>query len=137
MGAENAMKNGHKRGAESLRSVAFRSKPALDPTAFMVGVDGRSAVARRFRDVVGAIAEDLGGVDAITEGELQLVRRAAFMCVQTEIMEAEVANGSTLDAENYVRFVNALNRTPASIGLKRRPRDVTPDLHDYVEGSRR
>ncbi len=117
-------------------SDKYRCRATNEPTAFLEGVDGRSVIARRFRDLVAAIVEDLGGAEAITEGELQLVRRAAFMCVQTEIMEAEVANGGTLDAENYVRLVNALNRTLASIGLKRRPRDVTPDLQDYVAGNR-
>ncbi len=99
-------------------------------------MDGRGVVPRRFRDLVTAIVEDLGGAQAITQGELQLVRRAAFLCVQAEIQETEVAKGSPLEIEDYVRLVNALNRTLASIGLKRRPRDVTPDLQDYVEGNR-
>ena len=103
----------------------------------MEGVDGRSVIARRFRDLVAAIVEDLGGAEAITEGELQLVRRAASLCVQCELLEAEAARGADLEVDSYVKLVNALNRTLGSIGLKRRPRDVTPNLHEYVEGNRR
>ena len=117
-------------------SDKYRCRATNEPTAFLEGVDGRSVIARRFRDLVAAIVEDLGGVDAITEGELQLVRRAASLCVQCELLEAEAARGAALEIDSYVKLVNALNRTLGSIGLKRRPRDVTPDLRDYVETQR-
>ena len=118
-------------------SDKYRCRATNEPTAFLEGVDGRKVIARRFRDLVAAIVEDLGGADAITEGELQLVRRAASLCVQCELFEADIARGAGLEIDSYVKLVNALNRTLGSIGLKRRPRDVTPDLHDYVDGSRR
>ena len=41
------------------------------------GVDRRSAIARRYRDLVGAIAADQGGGDRMSEARLQLVRRFA------------------------------------------------------------
>ena len=117
-------------------SDKYRCRATNEPTAFLEGVDGRSVIARRFRDLVAAIVEDLGGAEAITEGELQLVRRAASLCVQCELLEAEAARGAALEVDSYVKLVNALNRTLGSIGLKRRPRDVTPDLRDYVETQR-
>ena len=36
--------------------------------------DGRSATARRFKDLVFDIAADLGGVDHLSTAEMQLIR---------------------------------------------------------------
>jgi hypothetical protein len=51
-------------------------------------VDGRSKASRRFRDIASAIARDLGGSDRLSEGERQLIRRSALICVSCELMEA-------------------------------------------------
>ena len=107
------------------RSAVVRSKVTNDST-LLAGVDGRSAIARRYRDVVDAIISDLGGDDVISEGQRQLARRAAALSVQCEQIEAIMANGGPIDANDYVRLVNALNRTFGSIGLRRRMKDVTP-----------
>lgn len=107
------------------RSQVARSRVTND-TRVLAGVDGRSATARRYRDVMEAIISDLGGEDMISEGQRQLARRAAALSVQCEQIEAAMAIGGTLDANDYVRLVNALNRTLSTIGLKRRMKNVTP-----------
>ncbi len=107
------------------RTPVARSRVTND-SALLAGVDGRSAIARRFRDLVDAIISDMGGDDAISEGQRQLARRAAALSVQCEQIEAVMANGGPIDANDYVRLVNALNRVLGSIGLKRRMKDVTP-----------
>lgn len=107
------------------RSQVARSRVTND-SRVLAGVDGRSATARRYRDVMEAIISDLGGKDVISEGQRQLARRAAALSVQCEQIEATMAIGGTLDANDYVRLVNALNRTLTTIGLKRRMKDVTP-----------
>jgi hypothetical protein len=76
--------------------------------------------------VYAEITSDLGGADAISEGERQLARRAASLAVYSENLEARLANGDEVDSEDWVRVINALNRTFSSIGLGRRPRDATP-----------
>jgi hypothetical protein len=43
------------------------------------GIDGRSAAARRFRDVFGEIVSELGGADRLSEGQRQLARRCAML----------------------------------------------------------
>ena len=95
-------------------------------------IDGRTIQARRFRDVLEAILGDLGGRDSISEGEYQLARRATALSVAAEIEEAYLATGKSLDAEAYVKLVNGLNRTFASLGLKRRQRDMT-SLSEYLD----
>ena len=97
-------------------------------------IDGRTIIARRFRDILDSIISDLGGRDHISEGEYQLARRAAALSVQAEIQEAWLAGQrfDKVDVEEFVKLCNALNRTLGSIGLRRRARDVTPDLKDYI-----
>ena len=101
-------------------------------TAILEGADGRSSIVRRYRDVYSSLIEDLGGEDRASEGQRQLARRAGALVVQAESIEAEIVRGEAIDADDYVRLVNALNRTLCNLGLERRPRDVTPDLTTYI-----
>ena len=100
---------------------------------FLTDIDGRTLIARRFRDVYAAITGDLGGAGDLSEGERQLARRAASLSVQAELIEARLVRGEQVETEDYVRLVNALTRTLTTVGLKRRAVDVTPSLSDYLE----
>lgn len=72
----------------------------------------------------------------VSSGEMILVRRAAMLCLQSELMEQHWAqNGgeaSTKEIETYQRCTNTLRRTLESLGLRRVPRDVTPHPLDYA-----
>ena len=61
------------------------------------GLDGRSASARRFRDLVNAFLADMGGLDRCSEIKLGLVRRLAATTVQAEMLEARMVNGEAID----------------------------------------
>jgi hypothetical protein len=64
--------------------------------------DGRSVSARRFRDLVDDISRDLGGQDHLSEGQRQLIRRAAMLSAESERMEAMSARGEPgFDIELY------------------------------------
>jgi hypothetical protein len=96
--------------------------------------DGRSAVARRFRDLVEAISADLGGMDYLSTGELQLVRRASMLSAECEKQEALAAReDATFDVDSYIVKTNALKRVLEVLGLKRTPRDITPSLSNYLQ----
>lgn len=114
---------------------AQRSRVGNGSALFLDGADGRSLIARRFKDVLGEIVSDLGGAEIISEGQRQLARRAATLSTEAEIMEATLAGGGELDLDRYVVLTNALNRTFSNLGLKRRQRDVTVDPLDYVKGA--
>jgi hypothetical protein len=64
-------------------------------------IDGRSKEARRFRDVLGQIMDDLGGTDHLSEGQKQLARRAALMSVECEKLEAKAVAGEKIDLEAF------------------------------------
>ncbi len=88
-------------------------------------LDGRTLMARVFRDTLDSFVADLGGRDAITEGEYQLARRAAALSVECLRAETYQAAGRELDIDSYCKATGALNRCLISIGLGRRPKDVT------------
>lgn len=104
-------------------------------SALLPGVDGRSAWVRRCRDLIDLHLNDLGGADRVSEAERSIVRRAATLTVQLERMEAAFAVAGIVDRETldaYQRAAGSLRRLLESVGLDRRPRDVTPDLADYI-----
>jgi hypothetical protein len=96
-------------------------------------VDGRSIIARRFRDIVAQIVVDMGGLDRCSEARVQLIRRFAAAAVLAEQMEARLANGATIDVQEHAHLSSTLVRIAQRIGIERRAR-VVPHLHDYLEG---
>jgi hypothetical protein len=95
--------------------------------------DGRSALARRFKDLVQDFAGDLGGMSELSTAEIQVIRRASMLSAQCEDSEALAAQGDKFDPVVYVTMTNAMNRCFQIIGVKRRSRDCTPKLSDYLE----
>jgi hypothetical protein len=74
-------------------------------------VDGRSAEARRYRDLVRVFgAECGGGFERLSESDRQLVRRVALVSLQLEWMESNHAAGNPIDAVSFVRLVNTQRR---------------------------
>jgi hypothetical protein len=123
---------------QALRSVTARSAITNGTRLLPKQIDERSAWARRFHDLIAGYSSDAGGVDRLSEGERALVRTIASTQLQLELMEARFAQnedgeatGKTLD--RYLRAGGALNRLLRTLGLKRRSRDVTPDLRSYIE----
>ena len=84
-----------------LRSPAVRSKLA-NGSKLLPLTDGRSATARQFRDLVESISSDLGGGSRLSEGQWQLVRRAAMISAECERLEALAVRGESFDAEQHV-----------------------------------
>jgi hypothetical protein len=95
--------------------------------------DGRSLTARRFQDLYEDVANDLGGLDLLSEAQKQLIRRAATLSAESERQEAEWANGRPFDLAAYSTTANCLRRIFETLGLERRGRDVTPTLVQYLE----
>jgi hypothetical protein len=93
---------------------------------------GDTAWARRFRDVLAEITNDLGGADLLSEGQRQLARRAATISIACEKMEGEGAAGAQIDLEEYGRLTDRLGRCFQRLGLKRQPRDVGLSLGDLL-----
>jgi hypothetical protein len=99
-------------------------------------VDGRSLIARRFRDISNAILVDQGGADRCSESKLQLIRRFAACAVIAEQMEARLARGETINISEHSQLSSTLTRLAQRIGIERRAKDVTPTVEAYLRSKR-
>jgi hypothetical protein len=96
-------------------------------------VDGRSLLYRRFKDIARLVAADQGGLDALSEARVQLVRRFAATCVMAEKIEADMCNGLEIDINQHTALSSTLVRLGSRIGIDRRAKHITPNLTDYLE----
>lgn len=117
---------------------AYGRSRVSNGSALLPGVDGRSVWVRRCRDLIERHLADLGGDDRVSEAERSIVRRAAVLTTELERMEARfaVSDAGPDDIDLYSRTAGNLRRLLEAVGLRRRPRDVTPDLRDYIEERR-
>jgi hypothetical protein len=115
--------------SSSDRPVRNPQRSKIANGAALATGDGRSAWARRAREIVGDHIGDLGGIDNCSSSEVSLCRRGAALTIELERLEVKFSqseNGaSNLDLEVYQRTVNSLRRIFECLGLQRRPRDTT------------
>lgn len=95
-------------------------------------IDGRSAIARRYRDITAAVMSDMGGIDRCSETRIQLVRRFAACAVLTEQLEARLANGEQIEIAEHALLTSSMVRVAQRIGMNRRTKEI-PELFDYVK----
>jgi hypothetical protein len=95
-------------------------------------VDARSAIARRYKDVVSAILADQAGATQCTEARQQLIRRFAAAAVIAEQMEARLINGEAISITEHALLASTLVRIARQIGIDRRMRNITPTLGEYL-----
>jgi hypothetical protein len=100
--------------------------------ATLEGVDRRTAAYRVTRRLMADIESDLGGAEQLTAAERELVQRVAVMGAYLTEMEKRWIGGEKLDPAVYCTLVNAQRRVAETIGLRRRPRDVTPSISSYL-----
>jgi len=127
----------HNSNASERESTQLKRRPRSAVTSgrrLLIGGNPNSAWARRYRDLIAGHASDLGGRDVLSEGELSLIRRASALECELEAMEARMSRGDEVNLELFGRLTDRLGRALQRIGLKRRPRDVTPSLADYLAG---
>ena len=97
-------------------------------------VDGRTTIARRYRDIMAAVIVDQGGLDHLSEARLQFRRFTACACL-AENMEARLARGEALDLGEYSTLTSTMVRVAQRIGINRMARPVE-SLASYLEAKR-
>jgi hypothetical protein len=98
----------------------------------LADLDGRTLAARTAKALIAELAEDMGGANHLSTAERALIHRAALVGAMAEDMETAWLSGRPIDVAAYTALVNVQRRLLATVGLKRQPRDVTPDLDDYI-----
>lgn len=104
-------------------------------------VDGRSVWARIMRDTYRSMIAAAGGDDYISEPRRLLARRVAAFEAELINLEDTFAaqrgageSPSTYALDLYSRLCGQQRRCLITLGLDRVARDVTPTLHDYIQG---
>jgi hypothetical protein len=101
-------------------------------------VDQRSVWCRRLRDLIREQISDLGGDANLSTAQQILVKRAAWLTLQCELMESRWARlqegeASAKQRQEYMQAVGALRRVLITLGLERKSRLVnSPSLKEYL-----
>ena len=94
--------------------------------------DSNSAWSRRYRDLIAGHASDLGGRDTLSAAQFSLVRRASAIECELELMEGRLSKGEQVDLDVFTRSSSHLRRILETLGIERRPRDVTVTLEEFA-----
>jgi hypothetical protein len=95
-------------------------------------IDCSAVFARRCREILAAVLEDLGGAKRLPETRVQLVRRFAASAALAEQMEERLVCGEQINIAEHALLSSTLVRIAQIIGVDRTTRDVTPTLADYL-----
>src|SRR5262249_34042598 len=98
----------------------------------LADVDKRTIAYRETRRVLAGLEADLGGADALSTAERQLAQHAAVLAAILCDLEVKYIQRRLLDPATFCTVLNAQRRTLEALGLRRRPRDVTPSVEEYV-----
>ena len=119
------------------RPSKLRSAQTNDPFR-LPGVSLRHGIlGRRFRDLVGDIADELGGIDRLGTIDIALVRQAAMDIIRTETMQAALMRDEAVDHEELTRASNSARSALTKLGIKRGRNAAAkgPTVLDYIRAS--
>jgi hypothetical protein len=94
-------------------------------------LDGRTAAAQAARQLIDTLTSDLGDDDQLSEGQRQLVQRAAVCGAIIADYEARWIAGEPIPLNEYLAAVNVQRRVLATLGLERRAKPVET-LSEYL-----
>jgi hypothetical protein len=119
-------------GSASDRDGTARIKPRLARLGFIrflsiANLDGRTRAAARCRELIRDFTSDLGGDEALTAAQRQLILRASILGVICEDFETRHATGGVIEFEDYLRTIGVQRRILVTLGLDRHPRDISPN----------
>lgn len=109
--------------AESWRKAHGRSRVTNGKRLFVDG-DGRTPWARRWRDLVQLHIADLGGIANLSEAQRSLIKRAATIECELEVVEGLLSMGKAQDLSVYATAAAHLRRSLETLGVERRARDM-------------
>jgi hypothetical protein len=133
IGASLKAREGLRNARRRTPSRAKRPRSAVTSgSKLFVEGDPNSAWSRRFHDLVLGHVSDLGGADQLSEAQFSLIRRAAAIECELERLDARLSIGESIDLDSYGRCAGHLRRLFETLGVERKPRDVTPSLDQYL-----
>jgi hypothetical protein len=101
---------------------ASARSPGARPTIPLVDeVDGRRKSCRRFNELMGAYAKELGGADQLDVVQVAELRNFIAMQMTIERLQRAVARGEPVDGAELGRIVNISERLLARLRRDARP----------------
>jgi hypothetical protein len=88
------------------------------------GVDFRTVIGRRFRDLYTAYAAELGA--PLSEPEKAIVRQAVALQMQAEAMQQQILQGERVDPDQLIRISSTSKRLLQIIAAKTGKREPAP-----------
>ena len=111
------------RNRASNPKVYGRTKIAND-SEWLPDCDGRTLIAKRYREKVKALLVDHGGADQCSEECKTLITQFAAAAVLAEQMHAAMAKGADINVANHALLSSTLIRLGNKLGINR---DLKPD----------
>jgi hypothetical protein len=122
-----------KASTSAAKRSAFDPRPANNRARvsngirLLNGVDGRSAEARRYRDLIASLAADLGGdPNKLSESVKALIRQTAAAVVVSERLQARIVRDEVVDLEQATRVANTASRCLARLAAMKKPSNQQP-----------
>ena len=117
------------RHATASRAPANRSAVS-NGSRILTGVNGCSALARRYRDLVEALTDEIPG--DLGEAERLHVRNAASLQLHAEELTARLVRGEVVDPEAITRATNGATRALTALRKRARPTPRATDVRAYL-----
>lgn len=119
--------------ALATRSPSTRSR-ITNGSSVLAGIDGRSGLARRYRDLIDALT--IEAPSPVTEAMRLQIRAAASMQAHVEDLTARMIRGESVSSEEMTRATNGAMRALASLSRRApaRKRPSATGLTSYLSG---
>jgi hypothetical protein len=100
----------------------------------LVPLDKNSGAARYYERMRNDIASDPGGPQELTRIEDELIKAFAGSATRLEYLNHQVLLGDVTDVPiaDYSNLASTMLRIGSRLGFRRRARDVTPSLDQYL-----
>ena len=95
-------------------------------------LDRRTRAAGRALELQETLVNERGGAGSLSVLRLSMTRSVAVLCAMVEDMQARWLLGEPIDPAAIATIMNARRREAEVVGIDPLPKDVTPDLADYL-----
>ena len=114
------------------RTSTTNRSAVTNGSKLLVGIDGRSPTARRFRDLVQAYSAEIGG--DLSQTEMAMIKAAASLSLTAEMMQADLVNGKMVNPDDLIRLSSEARRLLDALAEKKagKRKPSTPKLAEYL-----
>ena len=120
-----------KASSKAAAAVLPTTRDRVSNGRLLDGVDLRSSAGRRFRYLVKAYSDDLGG--DLSEADLGLVKQVVALQMRSETMQAAIVRGEAVDADQLIRITGTARRILGTMSTKAKANATqVSDLDRYL-----